>query len=116
LNTGAILWKVPLGIVEELEAKGVHNTGTQNLGGPIVTAGGLVFIAATTDHRFRAFDTRTGKVLWEAKLEANGHATPITYIGQKSGKQFVVISVGGGGFLRSLSRTLSDTVVAYTLP
>jgi quinoprotein glucose dehydrogenase len=116
LNTGAILWKVPLGIVEELEAKGVHNTGTQNLGGPIVTAGGLVFIAATTDHRFRAFDTHTGKVLWEAKLEANGHATPITYIGQKSGKQFVVISVGGGGFLRSLSRTLSDTVVAYTLP
>jgi quinoprotein glucose dehydrogenase len=75
-----------------------------------------VFIAGTTDHRFRAFDARTGKVLWEAQLEANGHATPITYMGQKSGKQFVVIAAGGGGFLRSLSKTLSDTLVAYALP
>jgi quinoprotein glucose dehydrogenase len=116
LNSGEILWKVPLGIVEELEAKGIHNTGTQNLGGSIVTAGGVVFIAGTTDHRFRAFDSRTGKVLWEAQLEANGHATPMTYLGEKSGKQFVVIAAGGGGFLRSLSKTLSDTVVAYTLP
>lgn len=116
LNKGEIVWRVPLGVVEELEAKGIHNTGTQNLGGPIVTAGGLVFIAGTTDHRFRAFDVETGKELWEAELEANGHATPMTYQGKRSGKQFVVIAAGGGGFLRSLSRVLSDTLVAYTLP
>jgi len=116
LNTGQIVWKIPLGIVEELEAKGVHNTGTQNLGGSIVTAGGLVFIAATTDHRFRAFDAKTGRELWQADLEANGHATPMTFQGRQSGKQFIVIAAGGGGFLRSLSSVLSDTVVAYSLP
>ncbi|HSE21024.1 MAG TPA: pyrroloquinoline quinone-dependent dehydrogenase [Pyrinomonadaceae bacterium] len=115
LNKGEVAWRIPLGIVEELEAKGVHNTGTQNLGGSIVTAGGVVFIAATTDHRFRAFDANTGKQLWEDHLEANGHATPMTFRGQKSGKQFVVVTAGGGGFLRSLSSVLSDTVVAYTL-
>ncbi len=116
LNKGKIVWRVPLGIVDELEAKGIHNTGTQNLGGSIVTAGGLVFIAGTTDHRFRAFDVQTGKELWEAELEANGHATPMTYQGKRSGKQFIVIAAGGGGFLRSLSRVLSDTLVAYALP
>jgi len=116
LNKGEIVWHIPLGIVEELEAKGVHNTGTQNLGGSIVTAGGLLFIAGTTDHRFRAFDARTGKQLWEAELEANGHATPMTFQGMKTGKQFVVIAAGGGGFLRSLSSVLSDSVVAYSLP
>ncbi len=116
LNRGEIVWRVPLGIVDELAAKGLDNTGAQNLGGSIVTAGGLVFIAGTTDHRFRAFDMQTGKELWEAQLEANGHATPMTYHGKKSGKQFVVIAAGGGGFLRSLSHMLSDTLVAYTLP
>ncbi|PWT92490.1 MAG: quinoprotein glucose dehydrogenase [Blastocatellia bacterium] len=115
LSNGEIVWRIPLGVVDELEAKGVHNTGAQNLGGSIVTAGGLVFIAGTTDHRFRAFDAKTGKLLWEAQLEANGHATPITFRG-KSGKQFVVIASGGGGFLRALSSVLSDTVVAYALP
>jgi len=116
LNKGEIVWHIPLGIVDELEAKGVHNTGTQNLGGSIVTAGGLVFIAGTTDHRFRAFDAKTGKQLWEAELEANGHATPMTFQGAKTGKQFVVVVAGGGGFLRSLSSVLSDSVVAYSLP
>ncbi|HEY8187096.1 MAG TPA: pyrroloquinoline quinone-dependent dehydrogenase [Pyrinomonadaceae bacterium] len=116
LNSGEIVWRVPLGIVDELEAKGIHNTGTQNLGGSIVTAGGLVFVAGTTDHRFRAFDVQTGKELWQAQLEANGHATPMTYQGNRSGKQFVVIAAGGGGFLRSLSSVLSDTLVAYTFP
>jgi quinoprotein glucose dehydrogenase len=116
LQKGEIAWRVPLGIVEELEAKGIHNTGTQNLGGSIVTAGGLVFIAGTTDRRFRAFDAKTGKQLWEAQLEANGHATPMTFQGRNSGKQFVVVASGGGGFLRSLSKVLSDEVVAYTLP
>jgi quinoprotein glucose dehydrogenase len=116
LNKGEIVWRVPLGVVDELEAKGVHNTGTQNLGGSIVTAGGLVFIAGTTDRRFRAFDVQTGKQLWEAPLEADGHATPMTFQGKKSGKQFIVIAAGGGGFLRSLSSILSDTLVAYALP
>jgi quinoprotein glucose dehydrogenase len=115
LTKGEIAWRVPLGVVEELERKGIHNTGTQNLGGSVVTAGGLVFIAGTTDRRFRAFEARTGKQLWEAQLEANGHATPMTFQ-SKSGKQFVVIASGGGGFLRSLSSVLSDTVVAYSLP
>jgi quinoprotein glucose dehydrogenase len=116
LNKGEIVWRVPLGIVEELEARGVHHTGTQNLGGSIVTAGGLVFIAGTTDHRLRAFDAKTGEELWQAQLEANGHATPMTYRGKKSGRQFVVVAAGGGGFLRALSQTLSDTLVAYALP
>jgi Glucose dehydrogenase len=116
LKTGEIAWHVPLGVVDELEAKGVHNTGSQNLGGSIVTAGGLVFIAGTTDRRFRAFDSKTGTQLWETRLEANGHATPITFVGKKTGKQFVVVAAGGGGFLRQLSSVLSDTVVAYSLP
>jgi len=116
LKTGEIVWHVPLGVVDELEAKGVHNTGSQNLGGSIVTAGGLVFIAGTTDRRLRAFDSKTGTQLWETRLEANGHATPITFLGRKTGKQFVVVAAGGGGFLRSLSSVLSDTVVAYSLP
>lgn len=115
LNRGEVVWKVPLGIVEELEARGVRNTGTQNLGGSIVTAGGLVFIAATTDRLFRAFDAKTGRELWRAPLEAGGHATPMTYAG-RDGRQFVVVAAGGGGFLRALSPTLSDTLVAYALP
>jgi membrane-bound PQQ-dependent dehydrogenase (glucose/quinate/shikimate family) len=116
LNTGEIVWRVPLGIFEELAAKGLTKTGSQNLGGAIVTAGGLVFIAATPDKRFRAFDAKTGDVLWEAMLEAGGHATPMTYEGPKSGRQFVVVAAGGGGFLRDLSPTLSDTLVAFAVP
>jgi membrane-bound PQQ-dependent dehydrogenase (glucose/quinate/shikimate family) len=115
LNRGRVVWKVPLGTVEELEARGVRETGTQNLGGSIVTAGGLVFIAATTDRLFRAFDAKTGRVLWQARLEAGGHATPMTYM-TKGGRQLVVIAAGGGGFLRALSPVLSDTLVAYALP
>lgn len=110
LSSGEIAWKVPLGVVEELGEK--SNTGALNLGGSIVTAGGLVFIAGTNDARFRAFDARTGRLLWETRLEAGGHATPITYLGKKSGKQFVVIAAGGGGFV---SETLSDVLAAYAL-
>jgi membrane-bound PQQ-dependent dehydrogenase (glucose/quinate/shikimate family) len=115
LNRGEVVWKVPLGTVEESEARGVRRTGTQNLGGSVVTAGGLVFIAATTDRLFRAFDAKTGRELWRAKLEAGGHATPMTYRG-RDGRQYVVIAAGGGGFLRDLSGELSDTLVAYALP
>jgi glucose dehydrogenase len=97
LNTGEIAWRVPLGVVDALQKKGIPQTGLYNLGGSIATAGGLVFIAATADHRFRAFDAKTGKELWVTKLEFNGHATPMTYMGEKTKKQFVVIAVGAGG-------------------
>ena len=109
VNTGEIAWSVPLGVVYELKTK----TGTPNLGGSIVTAGGVVFIGATTDSRFRGFDAMTGEELWAAKLEASAHATPMTYIGKKSGKQFVVIAAGGGGFFMG---KVSDTLVAFALP
>lgn len=113
LSTGETAWTVPLGVVEELGEK--SNTGALNLGGSIVTAGGLVFIAGTNDARFRAFDARTGTLLWETRLEASGHATPITYQGKKSGKQFIVIAVGGGGFVSKVNEPLADILVAYAL-
>ncbi|MGQ0834782.1 MAG: pyrroloquinoline quinone-dependent dehydrogenase [Gammaproteobacteria bacterium] len=113
LNSGEIAWKVPLGVVDELEAKGVPKTGALNLGGSITTAGGLVFIAATNDSRFRAFDARTGRELWVTRLEANGHATPMTFLGNRTGKQFVVVAAGGGG---SFSTKASDALDAFALP
>jgi quinoprotein glucose dehydrogenase len=111
VNTGEIAWRVALGITEELEAKGVHNTGALNIGGSIATAGGLVFIGATNDSRFRAFDSRTGRELWSAVLDGSGHATPITYRG-KNGKQYVVIAAGGGGFFGSKP---ADSLIAFAL-
>lgn len=93
-NTGDIAWRVPLGTSDEMEAKGIHNTGSFGQGGPIATAGGLVFIAGTIDKRFRAFDSRTGKVLWQTKLDAEGHTNPMTYRG-RNGKQYVVIVSSG---------------------
>ena len=95
LNVGEIAWQVTLGTYPELEARGLPPTGTFNLGGPIVTAGGLVFIAATRDERIRAFDKDTGEVLWEHQLPFGGFATPSTYM--VDGKQYVVIAAGGGG-------------------
>ena len=93
-NTGDVVWQVPLGTSDELEAKGMHNTGAFGQGGPIATAGGLVFIAGTIDKRFRAFDSHTGKMLWEAKLDSEGHTSPMTYLG-RNGKQYVVIVSSG---------------------
>jgi quinoprotein glucose dehydrogenase len=93
-NTGDIVWRVPLGTSDELEAKGVKNTGAFGQGGPIVTAGGLVFIAGTVDKRFRAFDSHTGQMLWETRLESEGHTTPMTYTA-RNGKQFVVVVTTG---------------------
>jgi quinoprotein glucose dehydrogenase len=93
-NTGDIAWRIPLGTSDELEAKGVHNTGAFGQGGPISTAGGLVFIAGTVDKRFRAFDSRSGRLLWETKLDAEGHTNPMTYMG-RNGKQYVVIVSSG---------------------
>jgi quinoprotein glucose dehydrogenase len=95
LNTGKFVWKIPLGEYPELAAHGHARTGSENYGGPLVTAGGLLFIGATIrDHKFRAFDKSTGKLLWEATLPAAGTATPSTY--QVHGRQFVVIAAGGG--------------------
>ena len=94
LGTGEYKWKVPLGEYQELTKKGEPVTGTDSYGGPIVTAGGLVFIAGTKDEKIRAFDKETGEQLWEYKLPAGGFATPITY--EVNNKQFVVIAAGGG--------------------
>jgi glucose dehydrogenase len=93
-NTGDIAWRVPLGSSDELEAKGIHNTGAFGQGGSIATAGGLVFIAGTNDAGFRAFESKTGKLLWETKLDGEGHTNPLTYTG-RNGKQYVVIVSSG---------------------
>jgi quinoprotein glucose dehydrogenase len=110
LNTGEYAWKIPLGEYPELTAK---NTGTENYGGPVVTAGGLVFIAATNfDRKFRAFDKLTGKLLWEATLPFGGNATPITY--EIAGKQYVVIFATGGKAGRGGAS--GGIYVAFALP
>lgn len=93
-NTGDFAWRVPLGTSDELEAAGMKNTGAFGQGGPIATAGGLVFIAGTIDKRFRAFDSKTGALLWETKLESEGHTTPMTYMAP-NGKQYVVVMSTG---------------------
>jgi quinoprotein glucose dehydrogenase len=108
LNTGELVWKDTLGDVPEFKAKGIH-TGTENYGGPVVTAGGLIFIAATKDAKFRAFNKRTGKLLIELDLPAAGFATPAVY--EKNGKQYVVIACGGG----KLKASSGDSYVAFSL-
>lgn len=110
LNSGEYLWKVPLGEYPALRAQGVPPTGTSSYGGPVVTAGGLVFIAATLDEKIRAFDRRTGEILWEAQLPAAGYATPSTYMA--GGRQYVVIACGGG----KLDTKWDDAYVAFALP
>ena len=113
-NTGDIAWKVPLGITDELpEAK--QRTGRLNLGGPIVTAGGLVFIGASNDKRFRAFDAKTGKELWVTKLDMSAHAVPITYQG-RNGKQYVAITAAGASALDDPMPTGSEALVVFALP
>jgi quinoprotein glucose dehydrogenase len=109
LNTGELVWKDTLGDYPELKAKGIHS-GTENYGGPAVTAGGLVFIAATSDSKIRAFNKRTGQLLWETGLPACGFATPSLY--EIGGKQFLVIACGGG----KLHKPSGDAYVAFALP
>ena len=109
LNTGEITWKVTLGSVPEFEKKGIH-TGTENYGGPAVTAGGLVFIAATSDAKIRAFNKRNGELVWEHDLPASGFATPAIY--SVNGKQYIVIACGGG----KLKTRSGDSYVAFALP
>lgn len=94
LNSGEIKWTVPLGEYPELTKRGIPPTGTENYGGPVVTAGGLIFIGASADETFRAFDKDNGRILWKHKLPFSGNATPSTYM--IDGRQFVVISAGGG--------------------
>ena len=110
LNTGEHVWKTVLGEDSVFKAKGVKETGTENYGGPVVTKGGLLFIAASKDGKFRAFNKRTGKLLWEAKLPAPGFATPATY--EINGRQFIVIACGGG----KLGTKSGDSYVAFALP
>jgi glucose dehydrogenase len=112
LASGDIAWRSVLGTVDALEAAGVHNAGAVNLGGSIATAGGIVFIAATNDSRFRAFDSKTGKLLWETKLEASGHTSPITYMGRDGMQYVALMATGGGGFLGG---GLSNSLVAFAL-
>ena len=109
LNTGDIVWQKPLGEYRDLEKKGIPVTGTQNYGGPVVTAGGLIFIAATKDQEFRVFDKKTGDLLWKTTLPAAGYATPSTYM--VNGKQYVVIACGGG----KLGTKSGDAYVAFSL-
>ncbi|MBC9928934.1 PQQ-binding-like beta-propeller repeat protein [Chitinophaga qingshengii] len=110
LNTGEYKWTVPLGEFEELKKKGIPATGMENYGGPVVTAGNLIFIAATADGKFRAFNKRNGKTLLELDLPAPGFATPCTY--EVNGKQYVVIACGGSKW----GGKSSDAYVAFALP
>lgn len=99
-----------LGEYPELVAQGLPPTGSESYGGPVVTSGGLVFMAGTLDEKFRVFDKDNGTLLWETKLPAAGFATPATYM--VDGKQYVVIACGGG----KLNRKSGDTYVAFALP
>ena len=110
LNTGEYVWTVTLGEFKELSARGIPPTGAENYGGPVSTAGNLLFIAATKDGMMRAFDKRTGKVLWETALPAAAFATPSTY--EVNGKQFVVVACGG----TKLGTAPGDSYVAFALP
>jgi quinoprotein glucose dehydrogenase len=111
LNKGEIRWQIPFGEIPELAAKGMKNTGSENYGGPVVTTGGLLFIAATNyDKKIRAFDKATGEMLWESTLPAAGNATPAVY--EVRGRQFVVIAAGGGKW----GLPSGGTYVAFALP
>lgn len=111
LNKGEIAWKIPFGEFPELAAQGLRHTGTENYGGPVVTAGGLLFIAATNhDRKFHAFDKATGELLWEATLPAAGNATPAIY--EVDGRQFVVVAAGGG----KSGAPSGGSYVAFALP
>ncbi len=114
-NTGDVVWKIPFGVTDELPA-GKQHTGRLNMGGSMATAGGLLFIGATNDKRFRAFDSKTGKQLWEARLAMSAHANPITYQG-KNGKQYVAVVAGGASAIDDApGPNDSDALMVYALP
>ena len=110
LNKGEILWQVPLGEFVELTNRGIPKTGTENYGGPVVTAGGLIFIAASKDEHIRAFDKDSGKELWKYKLPAGGYATPSIY--EVDNKQYIVIACGGG----KMGTKPGDYYISFGLP
>jgi quinoprotein glucose dehydrogenase len=111
LSAGRIVWQIPFGEYPDLAAKGIKETGSENYGGAVVTAGGLLFIGATNyDKKFRAFDKTTGRLLWETQLPAAGNATPATY--EVDGRQYVVIAAGGGKF----GAPSGGHYVAFALP
>jgi len=113
-KTGDIAWRVPLGITDQLPAS-KQRTGRLNMGGPITTASGLVFIGASNDRRFRAFDARTGRELWVAKLKMSAHAVPVTYRG-RDGRQYVAVAAGGASAIDDPSPAGSEELVAFALP
>jgi quinoprotein glucose dehydrogenase len=111
---GDIVWRVPLGITEELpESK--RRTGRLNIGGPIVTAAGLVFVGATNDGRFRAFDSRSGAELWVTEMPLSAHAVPITYAAA-DGRQYVAIVAAGRTAIDDAGAADADSLIAYALP
>lgn len=112
VNRGEIAWRSTLGFIQSLKAQGLADTGTVNLGGSIATAGGVIFVGATNDRRFRAFESKTGRLLWEVELEASAHGVPMTFSGA-DGRQYIVVAAGGGSYLASPS---GSKVVAYALP
>ena len=117
LNSRSIAWQVPLGTVEDARLHGIRATfpvpvGMPSLGGPIATAGGLVFYAGTQDYYLRAFESATGKEVWSARLPVGAQATPMTYLSSESGRQFVVVSAGGARMMPDRG----DYVIAYALP
>ena len=111
LNDATVAWRVPLGAFDDLKARGVGATGTPNIGGTIATASGLIFVGATIDRRFRAFDADSGKLLWEATLPASAHATPMTFMGRDR-RQYVVVAAGGDGLFQS---PVGTQIVAFAL-
>jgi glucose dehydrogenase len=112
VNRAEVLWRTPLGMFEELKERGFDKTGSPNIGGSIVTASGVIFIGATIDRRFRAFDAKTGRLLWETTLDASAHATPMTFMG-RNGRQYVVVAASGDGLLQSPP---GRQIVAFALP
>jgi len=111
LNRGKIVWKIPFGEFPELVKLGIRNTGSENYGGSVVTAGGLLFIGATNhDNKFHAFDKSTGKLLWETTLPAAGNSTPAVF--EVNGRQFIVIAAGGGKW----GLPSGGTYLAFALP
>ena len=112
VNSGSVAWRVPLGVFDELKARGFDKTGTPNIGGTIVTASGVVFVGATIDRRFRAFNAQTGVLLWETTLDASAHATPMTFMGRDH-RQYVVVAASGAGLLGSPP---GRRIVVFALP
>ena len=110
LNSGEILWQIPLGEFSELTKRGIPQTGTENYGGPVVTGGGLIIIAATKDEYIRAFDKDSGVELWKHQLPAGGYATPSVY--EVEGQQYIVIACGGG----KMGTKSGDVYIAFSLP